>query len=381
LTESNLPEETKGKSGVSVHWTGSLNPTATGDYLFGIKSNGFARISVNDQLVTLGWGNGTKLGQVRLEKGSAVKLDVTYNHNREGKIEAELIWERVNNVTDPAAIAAAKNADVVVAVVGITSRLEGEEMPVSQPGFSGGDRTSLDMPQPEEDLVQAVAATGKPLVIVLMNGSALGVNWEKAHANAVLEAWYSGEEGGAAIAETLSGKNNPAGRLPVTFYKDVHQLPHFEDYSMKGRTYRYFEGEPLWPFGYGLSYTTFSYSGLTLPDGPINAGDSLDTSVTVTNTGKVAGDEVVQLYLKFPDISGAPLRALRGFQRIHLDPGAAQKIEFHLNPRDLSMVTEAGDIVVAQGKYTISLGGGQPGTGVPSADGNFEIKGQIMLPE
>jgi beta-glucosidase len=381
LTENNLPEETKGKSGVSVQWTGSLNPSATGDYLLGIKANGFARISVNDQLISLGWGNGTKLGQVHLEKGSAVKLDVTYNHNREGKIEAELIWDRVNSVPDPAVIAAAKNADVVVAVVGITSRLEGEEMPVSQPGFSGGDRTSLDMPQPEEDLVRAVAATRKPLVVVLMNGSALGVNWEKAHANAVLEAWYSGEEGGAAIAETLSGKNNPAGRLPVTFYKDVHQLPHFEDYSMKGRTYRYFEGEPLWPFGYGLSYTTFSYGGLTLPDGAITAGDPLDTSVTVTNTGKVAGDEVVQLYLKFPDISGAPLRALRGFQRIHLEPGAAQKIEFHLNPRDLSMVTEAGDIVVAQGKYAISLGGGQPGTDAPSAGGNFEIKGQIMLPE
>ena len=165
-------------------------------------------------------------------------------------------------------MAAAKNADVVVAVVGITSRLEGEEMPVSQPGFSGGDRTSLDLPKPEEDLIEALAATGKPLVVVLMNGSALSVNWAKEHANAILESWYSGEEGGAAIAETLSGKNNPAGRLPVTFYKDVHQLPHFEDYSMKGRTYRYFEGEPLWPFGYGLSYTTFSYSNLMLPDAP-----------------------------------------------------------------------------------------------------------------
>ena len=213
---------------------------------------------------------------------------------------------------------------------------------------------TLDMPKPEEDLVQAVAATGKPLVVVLMNGSALGVNWEKAHANAILEAWYSGEEGGAAIAETLSGKNNPAGRLPVTFYKDVHQLPHFENYSMKGRTYRYFEGEPLWPFGYGLSYTTFSYGDLALPNSPVNAGDPLDASVTVTNTGTIAGDEVVQLYLKFPDVPGAPIRALRGFQRVHLEPGAKQKVDFHLSPRDLSMVTEDGDVIVAQGKYTMS---------------------------
>jgi beta-glucosidase len=254
-------------------------------------------------------------------------------------------------------------------------------MPVDQPGFLGGDRTSLDLPKPEEDLVQAVSASGKPLVIVLMNGSALGANWEKEHANAVLEAWYSGEEGGAAIAETLSGKNNPAGRLPVTFYKDVHQLPHFEDYSMKGRTYRYFTGEPLWPFGYGLSYTSFTYSGLNLQQSGINAGDPLNASVTVTNTGKVAGDEVVQLYLKFPDVAGAPIRALRGFQRIHLEPGASQKVDFHLNSRDLSMVTESGDIIVAQGKYTISIGGGQPGTGVASAAGNFEVKGQIVLPE
>jgi beta-glucosidase len=254
-------------------------------------------------------------------------------------------------------------------------------MPVDQPGFSGGDRTSLDLPKPEEDLVQAIAGTNKPLVIVLMNGSALSVNWEKAHANAILEAWYSGEEGGAAIAETLSGKNNPAGRLPVTFYKDVHQLPHFENYSMKGRTYRYFDGEPLWPFGYGLSYTSFSYSDLALPNGSLNAGDPLDASVTVTNTGKVAGDEVVQLYLKFPDIPGAPIRALRGFQRIHLEPGAKQTVDFHLTPRDLSMVTEACDIIVAEGNYTVWIGGGQPNTGVPSTSGSFGIKSQIILPE
>jgi len=254
-------------------------------------------------------------------------------------------------------------------------------MPVEQPGFSGGDRTNLEMPKPEEDLVQAVAATGKPLVVVLMNGSALGVNWEKAHANAVLEAWYSGEEGGAAIAATLSGKNNPAGRLPVTFYKDIHQLPHFEDYSMKGRTYRYFEGEPLWPFGYGLSYTTFSYSDLTLPNATINAGDPLDASVTVTNSGKLAGDEVVQLYLKFPDVPGAPIRALRGFQRVHLEPGASQKVAFQLSTRDLSMVTDLGDIIVAQGKYTVSVGGGQPGTGASSVSGNFEVNGSLTLPE
>ena len=303
------------------------------------------------------------------------------SHRGGGKPAAQPAGVPVNNAPDPAAVSAAKNADVVIAVVGITSRLEGEEMPVDQAGFLGGDRTNLQMPEAEEALVQAVAATGKPLVVVLMNGSALAANWEKEHANAVVEAWYSGEEGGAAIAETLSGKNNPAGRLPVTFYKDVHQLPNFEDYAMKGRTYRYFEGEPLWPFGYGLSYTTFKYSDLTLPNAQITAADPLDVFVTVTNTGKIAGDEVVQLYLKFPDVPGAPIRALRGFQRIHLEPGASQVVEFHLKSRDLSMVTEAGDIIVAQGKYTVSVGGGQPGSGAASVSGNFEVDGQIMLPE
>jgi beta-glucosidase len=381
LTDADLPEEAKTTKTLAVQWTGFLHANATADYLLGIKANAFVRVSVGDKLVAQGWGNQTHMGQIHLQKGRPAKLDVSYSRLGEGKPEAQLIWAPVNNTPDPAAIAAAKNADVVVAVVGITSRLEGEEMPVDQPGFSGGDRTNLEMPKPEEDLVQAVAAGGKPLVVVLMNGSALGVNWEKAHANAILEAWYSGEEGGAAVADTLSGKNNPAGRLPVTFYQDVHQLPHFEDYSMKGRTYRYFEGEPLWPFGYGLSYTTFSYSDLTLPNSTINAGDPLDASVNVTNTGKVAGDEVVQLYLEFPDVPGAPIRALRGFQRVYLEPGASQKVEFHLSPRDLSMVSDLGDIIVAERKYTVSVGGGQPGTGAPSVSGNFEVNGRLMLPE
>ncbi len=381
LNESNLPEQAKGTPSVGVEWTGFLTPTETGDYLLGVKVDGFGRVSADDKLVTQGWGDTTSLGKIHFEKGRRVKINVSYGQFPGHKPLAQLLWAPVNNATDPAAVAAAKNADVVIAVVGITSRLEGEEMPVEEPGFSGGDRTSLDMPKAEEDLVQAVAATGKPLVVVLMNGSALGVNWEKAHASAILEAWYSGEEGGAAIAETLSGKNNPAGRLPVTFYKDVHQLPHFEDYSMKGRTYRYFEGEPLYPFGYGLSYTTFNYSNLELPSATINAGDPLHASVTVTNTGKLAGDEVVQLYLRFPEVAGAPRCALRGFQRIHLEPGANQKVEFQLNPRDLSMVTDMGNIIVAEGEYTLSIGGGQPATEAASASGSFKVQGQIILPE
>jgi beta-glucosidase len=276
---------------------------------------------------------------------------------------------------------AAQNADVVLAVVGITSELEGEEMNVNEPGFKGGDRTSLDLPEPEEKLLEALAGAGKPLVVVLTNGSALAVNWANAHANAILDAWYPGEEGGAAVAQTLSGRNNPAGRLPVTFYTDVSQLPPFEDYGMKGRTYRYFTGTPLYPFGYGLSYTKFSYSKLTVPSAAVEAGKPVIVEATVTNTGTRAGDEVAQLYLEFPAVPGAPLRALRGFERVHLEPGASQTVHFELKPRDLSIVTEAGEPIVAEGAYTVSVGGGQPDTGAPAVAGSFTVKGTLTLPE
>ena len=335
----------------------------------------FDKASNNSSIKTL------MVPKVHLDKGLKVALTVEYGNMGGGQPRVELIWAKVNNAPSPEAVTAAKNADVVIAVVGITSQLEGEEMPVNEPGFLGGDRTSIDLPEPEEALIQAVGATGKPLVVVLMNGSALAVNWANEHANAILEAWYSGEEGGAAMADTLSGKNNPAGRLPVTFYKDIAQLPHFEDYSMANRTYRYFKGKPLYPFGYGLSYTTFSYSDLSLPQAAVNAGDPVEAAVTVTNSGKVAGDEVVQLYLKFPDVEGAPRIALRGFQRIHLDPGASQKVHFELKNRDLGMVTADGNPIIAGGEYTISIGGGQPDTGAPAVSGHFHIEGRLALPE
>jgi beta-glucosidase len=305
---------------------------------------------------------------------------VEYGRTSNAAPHLKLVWAKIDRSISPAAVAAAKNADVVVAVVGITSELEGEEMQVNEPGFNGGDRTSLDLPKPEEGLLKAVAGAGKPVVVVLTNGSALAVNWAKEHANAILDAWYPGEEGGTAVAQTLSGTNNPAGRLPVTFYTGVDQLPPFEDYAMKGRTYRYFEGTPLYPFGYGLSYTTFSYGGLSVPT-LIEAGKPLTAEVTVTNTGSKAGDEVAQLYLSFPKVAGAPLKALRGFQRVHLEAGASEKVRFELTSRDLSMVTEAGDPIVAEGAYTVSVGGGQPNTGAPVVTGSFTVKGTVTLPE
>ncbi|MGA2046683.1 MAG: glycoside hydrolase family 3 C-terminal domain-containing protein [Terracidiphilus sp.] len=379
-----VPASAVGVNPLSVLWKADLTAPTTGEYNLGLVANGFFRVRLDGKNVTSAWDNNgvdAKVGRVHLEAGKAAKLEVDFAPGENSKPSAKLVWALVDMKPQFAAITAAKSADIVIAVVGITSELEGEEMQVEEPGFKGGDRTSLDLPMPEEELIEAVAATGKPLVVVLTNGSALSVNWAQAHANAILDAFYPGEEGGAAVAETLSGKNNPAGRLPVTFYKDVSQLPAFEDYSMKGRTYRYFQGTPLYPFGYGLSYTTFAYSGLSGPTSAVPAGSPVSFDVTVANTGKKAGDEVAQLYLEFPNVPGAPLRALRAFKRVHLEAGDSQKLHFDLQPRDLSMVTEAGDPIVAEGQYTVSVGGGQPRSGVQIVNRTFNIKGKMTLPE
>ena len=383
ITASPLPIEVAGIRPLAVRWEAALTPSDTGDYNLGLQASGFFRLSVDGKQITSAWdaNNETKLGRVHLEKGKPVQIQVNYGVGESTAPAARLVWSKVDLNPDPAAVAAAGNADVIVAVVGITSELEGEEMQVSEEGFKGGDRTSIDLPKPEQALLEAVAASGKPLVVVLTNGSALAVNWAKEHANAILEAWYPGEEGGAAVAETLSGRNNPAGRLPVTFYKDLSQLPPFEDYAMKGRTYRYFQGTPLYPFGYGLSYTTFSYSGLTGPTNAVPAGTPVAFEAMVTNNGLKPGDEVAQLYLEFPDLPGAPLRALRGFQRVHLEAGASQKVRFELTPRDLSMVTDAGVPIIAEGDYTVYVGGGQPHSGPQVLNRSFKVKGQLTLPE
>jgi beta-glucosidase len=386
LKGGDIPLEAANKSPLFVQWNGFITPTEGGEYRIGLRfEGGFAQVFVDGKQIAQGFGGGgqleSKVGRVTLQQGKKVAIKVSYALATGQPKLAELIWAKYDPKPSADAVDAAKNSDVVVAVLGITSELEGEEMPVDEAGFKGGDRTSLDLPKPEQELLEAVSATGKPVVLVLANGSALSVNWAKQHVNAILESWYAGEEGGAAIAETLSGKNNPAGRLPVTFYTGVDQLPPFGDYAMSNRTYRYFKGTPLYPFGYGLSYTTFSYSGLTLPKNPINAGDPLVAEVTVTNSGKREGDEVTQVYLSFPNVAGAPLRALRAFKRVHLKPGEAQKVRFELKERDLSMVSEAGESMIAEGQYSISVGGGQPDTGAPNVMGRFQVKGTKVLPE
>jgi beta-glucosidase len=255
------------------------------------------------------------------------------------------------------AVTLLEDSDVAVVFVGLSSELEGEEMPgVNIPGFLGGDRTSLDLPEPQENLVKAAIATGKPVVVVLTSGSAISANYAAEHASALLAAWYGGEEAGTAIAETLAGVSNPAGRLPVTFYKSVDQLPPFTDYAVQGRTYRYFKGEPLYPFGFGLSYSTFEYSGLSAK----RTSKGATIHATVKNTSARDGDEVVQLYVGGGAREESPIRSLRGFQRIHLHAGESRQVNFTLGADDL-----------LKPAVEISVGGGQPVANIPHVRGTL----------
>jgi beta-glucosidase len=235
-------------------------------------------------------------------------------------------------------------------------------MSVHEQGFLGGDRTDVKLPARQQALLEAVAATGKPIVLVLLSGSALAVNWANDHVGAIVQAWYPGEEGGAAIADVLFGDYNPAGRLPVTFYKSIDQLPPFENYAMDGRTYRFFKGEPLYPFGYGLSYTRFKYSALTVSSPTVAPSQGVTVSATVENTGDREGDEVAQLYVT--DLAATvrvPLRSLAGVERVHLKPGERRVVSFTLVPRQLAVITDDGKTVVEPGEFKVTVGGKQPG--------------------
>ena len=258
------------------------------------------------------------------------------------------------------AVAAATRSDVILAFLGLSPEIEGEEMPVRVQGFNGGDREAIELPAVQQQLVAALAATGKPLVLVLMNGGALALQKAAQTADAILEAWYPGQNGGIAIAETLFGENNPSGRLPITFYASTDQLPPFDDYSMKNRTYRYFTGAPLYPFGYGLSYTKFQYASAKLSTPTLQAGDALTVSAQVKNVGDRDGDETAEIYLVPKTISESPLRILVGFEKLHLRKGETRDLEITLPPRQLSLVAPDGGRSVRPGDYELYLGGGQP---------------------
>jgi beta-glucosidase len=257
------------------------------------------------------------------------------------------------------AIEVARAAEAVVFVGGLTGDVEGEEMRVSYPGFAGGDRTDIALPAPQDKLLRALHATGKPVVLVLTTGSAIGVEWAQQNVPAILVAWYPGQQGGTAVADVLFGDANPAGRLPVTFYKSVAQLPPFADYDMKDRTYRYFAAEPLYPFGHGLSYTRFEYSDLKIDAPVIGAGDDVQASLRVKNAGARAGEEVVQLYTRAvaPGVP-MPLKQLRGFERVGLAPGGEKRIAFRLKAGlDFSHYDlTSRQFVVEPGTYEVQVG-------------------------
>jgi beta-glucosidase len=349
-------------------------------HIIGVEGFG-NRLYLDDKLLidtSGGFASGSSTAEIPIEKGRRYALRV---ESLPGFLSsARLVWRPPVPDALQRAAEAARQSDLVIAVVGITADLEGEESAVNVPGFKGGDRTSLDLPKEEQEVLEAVKKAGKPLIVVLMSGSALSVNWASKNADAILQAWYPGEEGGTAIAETIAGDNNPAGRLPVTFYRGVEQLPEFTDYSMANRTYRYFDGEPLYPFGYGLSYSSFAYSKIKITKARLKAGEPLDVEAQVANTGAREGDEVVQVYITFPKVPGAPRHALRSFARVHLRPGESRTVKFTLKDRDLSYVNESGKRLVGAGNYSLTIGGGQPGTKAPTTTAAFAIQGERELP-
>jgi beta-glucosidase len=351
----------------SVRWITELKPDETGIYQLGIISTCNTRIFLNDSLIAkTTYHFRDEYGDPRLRKSDDLKLEKGKRHKivveaKESFADAQvqLVWATPKPQLKKQALDIARQADVIVMCMGITPRMEGEEMDVKIDGFIGGDRTRLDLPVTQQQLIKEIQALGKPVILVLLNGSALAINWENKNVNGIIEAWYPGQAAGQAIADVLFGDYNPGGRLPVTFYKSVDDLPAFDDYKVSSRTYRYFNGEPLYPFGFGLSYTTFAYENMKV-NSEFKAGDSVEVSVTVKNTGKVAGDEVAQLYVSNLDKSLTnAIHSLKGFKRVYLNPGESKTLDFTLNPSDFSGPASENGKMYSR-KFEISVGGGQP---------------------
>jgi beta-glucosidase len=340
------PREGMNPDDFGVRWTATFTPPKTGTYRLGLIGTMKFTLALDDSTVVRsvyaqrdGEFPDPRLAQsppMTLEGGRAYRLRVDAQESY-GEAEMQLVWSTPGETLEEEAVGVARQADAVVLVLGLTANLEGEEMRVQVPGFRGGDRTTLDLPAPQERLLERIAALGKPTVLVLLNGSALAVNWAQAHVPAIVEAWYPGQAGGQAIADVLFGDYNPAGRLPVTFYKDTTDLPPFTSYAMKGRTYRFFGGTPLYPFGHGLSYTTFAYKNLRTSAPTLSGSGSVTVSVDVTNTGTRAGDEVVQLYARHTASKvERPNKDLRGYQRVQLRPGETRTVSFALFGKSLA---------------------------------------------
>jgi len=347
---------------ISIRWTGKLTASVDGTYTFAFTGDDGYRIRVNGKIVVDQWKDqapNTTQFQLKLQKGQSYDIEIEY-YQAEHEAVAQLRWNQYSEKDIEEAIRQAGECDAIVYVGGLSPTLEGEEMPVNLPGFDGGDRTRIELPEVQTQMLKRLKKTGKPVILVLMAGSAVAVNWENDNLDAIVMAWYPGQEGGNAIASVLFGDYNPGGRLPVTFYASTTQLPPFENYNMQNRTYRYFKGKPLYPFGYGLSYTNFTYSNLKLPS-TSDTREKIKVSVTVLNAGGRAGDEVVQLYVKHPTATTpVPIHALKGFKRVFLKAGDKTTITFELSAKDLAILDEKNRWVVKPGDIDIYVGGQQP---------------------
>ena len=345
----------------SIRWTGYLVVAEDGEYA--LAGDGFFHyeLFLNEESIARNSNihhANKRFKYMDLKAGEKYKIKLEY-YDFHGDANVSLMWSTPRKDYENEAISMAKEADVVLLFMGLSPRLEGEEMPVHVEGFSGGDRVRIDLPDFQQDFIKKIQAIGKPTVLVMLNGSAVSINWENDNISAIVEAWYPGQAAGTAIADVIFGDYNPGGRLPLTFYQDVNDIPDFENYNMEGFTYRYFKGKPLYPFGYGLSYTSFEYIDPVLSKTEIAAADGkIEVSVDVKNTGNMDGEEVVQLYIADKTSTDPrPIKDLRGFERISLKAGESKTVEFELSSRDLAYWNVDNQQYMATvGEYDILVG-------------------------
>ncbi len=343
----------------SARWTTAFQPEENGTYSIELGADDGYRLYVNEKLCIDDWAekaHRTQTYKFNATAGKKYNLKIEY-FQAAGEGSVKLKINRIKNLES--VLAQIKDVDAAIFIGGISPELEGEEMPVNVKGFRGGDRTTIALPESQTTIMKALVETNIPTIFVMMTGSALAIDWEAQNIPAIINAWYGGQAAGTAIADVLFGDYNPAGRLPVTFYRNDNDLPDFHSYDMTNRTYRYFKGEPLFPFGYGLSYTSFDYGDIKVSDNPATQ-KGIDVSINITNSGNMDGEEVVQLYVTHETDQQAPLFALKGFKRIKLKAGESKNVKFHLSPRELALTNKNGEWIVSPGNIKLTIGGCSP---------------------
>ena len=369
------------QTNISARLTGKFVAGFTGNMYYSLVASDTYKFTLNGKKVAeqkepargFGWlRSSTPTTTFPVVKGQTYNIQIDYTKGDQGFAFLSFSMTERNLAEFDALAQKVQNADAIVVVGGLSARLEGEEMPVSFDGFSGGDRTKIELPDVQKSLLEAMHKTGKPVILVNCSGSAMGFGDIESQYNALLQAWYGGQAAGIAVADVLFGDYNPAGRLPVTFYKSTDQLPDFENYDMEGRTYRYFREEPLYAFGYGLSYTTFEYGNATLSKNTIKAGKGVSISIPVTNSGNCDGDEVVQVYVKSLDNPSAPIKSLKGFKRVPIAAGITTTVTIDLESKAFEFYNETVDELAPRaGKYQIMYGSSSNDADLKTID--FEV--------